>query len=214
MQHDDTFINFKDDPQLYPAPRTRWYVYNTPFSTEWCEQVISQVQQNVDVVPGFTGNTQVAQGHTKIRECELRWINRGDNKFEWLFEDVWNVITQTNRVCWGFDIARLYEIQFTTYRFIEGQPLHHYEWHSDIIHSNGKSMSERKVSCVIQLSEPSSYEGGNLLVDPRSHGSLPLSVKAQGSAVLFDSFLEHKVQPVTKGVRHSLVAWAEGPLWR
>ena len=39
-------------------------------------------------------------------------------------------------------------------------------------------------------------------------------IREKGRVLIFPSFLPHKVTPVTKGVRKSLVTWMEGPAWR
>ena len=71
----------------------------------------------------------------------------------------------------------------------------------------------RKLTAVMLLSDPTDYEGGKLEFyagpdDPAS----PISKK--GSVVVFDSNAWHRVEPVTKGVRRTLVMWAVGPQFR
>jgi PKHD-type hydroxylase len=77
----------------------------------------------------------------------------------------------------------------------------------DIGHGSG---SLRKISVVIQLSDPTEYEGGELQV---MNGEEPYRVcnKEKGSLIMFPSFLLHRVTPVTKGCRRSLVLWISGP---
>ena len=70
----------------------------------------------------------------------------------------------------------------------------------------------------MQLSDPSDYEGGDLMI-ARPYANkwveeTAQSVKERGTIIVFPSFYTHKVTPVTKGVRRSLVAWVEGPPWR
>jgi PKHD-type hydroxylase len=70
-------------------------------------------------------------------------------------------------------------------------------------------MSNRKLSCVVQLSDPSDYEGGELQMNS---GAQIISVpREKGLVTFFSSFVLHRVTPVTKGVRKSLVAWISGP---
>ena len=36
-------------------------------------------------------------------------------------------------------------------------------------------------------------------------------IRPRGSVIVFPSFVWHRVKPVTKGVRYSVVAWYGGP---
>ena len=68
----------------------------------------------------------------------------------------------------------------------------------------------RKISMTLLLSDPSEFTGGELLFSEMGKGQNPLDLK-QGQAIFFASFLRHKVAPVKKGVRKSLVMWFGGP---
>jgi PKHD-type hydroxylase len=74
----------------------------------------------------------------------------------------------------------------------------------------------RKVSAVLQLSDPKTYEGGRLKLQNTYTADFfePPEFEARGSIVVFPSFLLHQVTPVTKGNRYSAVAWATGPQFR
>ena len=61
----------------------------------------------------------------------------------------------------------------------------------------------------IQLTDPSEYEGGELQL--KSKNSITTVSKKKGTIIFFPSFMLHRVTPVTKGVRHSLVGWITGP---
>lgn len=70
----------------------------------------------------------------------------------------------------------------------------------------------RKISLVVQLSEPDEYDGGELVMhDDGRRLALP---KGKGIGIMFPSWMQHEVQPVTSGTRLSLVAWAYGDGWR
>ena len=83
-------------------------------------------------------------------------------------------------------------IQITTYN--EGE---YYNWHKD-----GSGFGFRKLSLTIQLNDPSEYEGGEF--EFKDFGVMKLE---KGDACLFAPNLLHRVKPVTKGVRHSVVSW-------
>ena len=148
----------------------------------------------------------------KIRNSKTEWI-----KDSWLMREITPFVKYANK-SWGFDITKYENIQFTKY-----QPKGHYNWHNDAIKNamDLKGMN-RKLSMSVQLSKPEDYEGGDLRFNLRgldSHSedtimSPPPEFKQQGSIVVFPSFLWHKVEPITKGTRYSLVVWALGGNWK
>lgn len=78
----------------------------------------------------------------------------------------------------------------------------HYMWHNDVLPpKNGKI---RAVSLVMLLNDPSEFEGGLLQIKDKSDNLL----KNQGDIVVFDAKAEHRVTPVTRGVRYTAVCWA------
>ena len=153
--------------------------------------------------------------HTeKIRSSKIAWIYSTDS---WVFRELTPILDYANRA-WGFNISRYENIQFTEY-----EPRGHYTWHNDSMKNpmNLKNM-QRKLSMIVQLSKPENYEGGELRFNLRGLDSClddnlmgpPPEFKQQGSIVIFPSFLWHKVEPITKGLRHSLVMWALGGNWK
>jgi PKHD-type hydroxylase len=82
----------------------------------------------------------------------------------------------------------------------------HFHWHNDYSHESLES--PRKLTVIIQLSESSDYEGGNLEVFGASVSVLP---RERGTVVCLPSFVPHRVTAVTSGVRKVLVAWIAGP---
>ncbi|WXK24671.1 2OG-Fe(II) oxygenase (plasmid) [Mycetohabitans endofungorum] len=82
----------------------------------------------------------------------------------------------------------------------------HFHWHNDYSHET--SVSPRKLTVVIQLSDERDYEGGDLEVFETGPTPLP---RGQGTILCFPSILPHRVTPITKGVRKVVVAWIAGP---
>jgi PKHD-type hydroxylase len=74
----------------------------------------------------------------------------------------------------------------------------------------------RKLSATISLVDGDTYEGGDLEFDLRnsSDGSAVIRksdiTRKKGSIIVFPSFLYHRVTPVFKGTRYSLVVWCSG----
>ena len=72
----------------------------------------------------------------------------------------------------------------------------------------------RKLSAIVQLTDESSYEGGNLEFFNIQEYPPTKDIRKQGSVTFFPSFIEHQATPVTKGKRYSLACWFDGPKWR
>jgi PKHD-type hydroxylase len=85
----------------------------------------------------------------------------------------------------------------------------HYGKHFDA--EQPKDGIQRKLSVSILLNDPSEFEGGELQFTGVDNCKV---LTKQGSIVVFPSFVEHLVTPVTKGVRYSAVTWASGPAFR
>lgn len=139
-----------------------------------------------------------------IRKSEIRWIGPTPESI-WLFERLTELVQGCNRARYEFELAGIYEnLQITEYG-----PGGFYNWHKD----HGKrAHSIRKLSVTIQLSDPSEYEGGDLeiLAGPETR----TAPRGLGTAVIFPSFVMHRVTPVIRGVRRSIVAWISGPPYR
>ena len=140
--------------------------------------------------------------NTKIRSSRIGWINDG-----WLRERLYSYAEEANRRAFAFDFTRCCEMQYTEYHAEEKG---HYDWHVDVSYTNDVPY-DRKLSLTVQLSDPSEYEGGNFVLERQK---MPDWYKEKGTILVFPSYLRHRVEPVTKGVRRSLVAWFEGPRWR
>ena len=109
---------------------------------------------------------------------------------------------RVNRNHFGFEGMQLTEqAQYTEYP--EGG---FYNWHSDNDIEMKKEPPVRKISMTLLLSNENEFEGGDLeLVSPGKKAKL-----TQGNAIFFASFISHRVAPVTRGVRKSLVVWFGG----
>ena len=153
----------------------------------------------------------------KKRKSDIVWMSD-----RWIYKEIQPYIHQANyNAGWNFDWDYSEACQFTEYKV--GQ---YYDWHCDSYeepydepnnkNSHGKL---RKLSMTISLTDPDEYEGGDLEFDFRNtdEGSQPRiceEVRQKGSVIVFPSFVWHRVTPVTKGIRHSLVCWNLGYPYR
>jgi PKHD-type hydroxylase len=141
-----------------------------------------------------------------VRKSKIKWLSL-DEKSHWLYEKLAFMAHKCNIDNWNFNLNSIIDdIQYTEYHDDGG----HYTWHMDI---GPQGLNHRKVSITIQLSDPSEYEGGELQILSHDDNHKVME-KKKGSAVLFPSFLVHRVTPVTKGIRRSLVLWVGGDSYK
>jgi PKHD-type hydroxylase len=124
---------------------------------------------------------------------------------QWIYDRIFGVVAQFNRQYWQFDLAGSERLQFGRYGVGE-----HYDWHMDL--GSRGTFTLRKLSVSVQLSDPESYEGGDLEINMGSFSKM--ASREKGALIIFPSYALHKVHPVTQGERRSLVAWivGNGPL--
>lgn len=136
-----------------------------------------------------------------------------NSKITWWYEDHWvssifcHYFNRANRDLWEYDLTFLNGIQITSYDKDD-----HYTWHSDY-GSEPDSNHTRKLSASLLISDPTEFEGGDLEFI-NYHGKVSPAPRTKGTMIIFDSRIPHRVTPVTKGKRISLVAWMLGPKLR
>jgi PKHD-type hydroxylase len=154
------------------------------------------------------GDKDADSDFSEIRESEARWIPL-QNDTTWIYDRFAFIVRQLNGQFFNFDISGFVEdFQYTTYY---GDKKGHYDWHVDM--GNNLNSSPRKLSLVMQLSDPDEYEGGDFEMFDLTEYPNAQEVRAQGSTIFLPSFVPHQAHPVTKGKRYSLAVWFEGPKW-
>ena len=106
----------------------------------------------------------------------------------------------------NFNLQGLENLQLTRYVAPDG----HYNFHIDSDGHSRRDVNEsvRKLSMSCLLSDSSEFEGGIFQIQT---GDAPYDIEMKkGDIVIFPSYKLHRVSPVTKGIRYSLVAWARG----
>lgn len=136
----------------------------------------------------------------EYRQSTIAWLSD-----DWLLERIASLVKDINAHVYGFALDALAEpLQYTVYN--AGG---YYRWHMDM---GPQTVAPRKLSLTVQLSEPESYEGGDFEI---RMGEKDLALpKGIGTVLAFPSFMLHRVTPITRGTRRSLVAWAHGPQFR
>ena len=197
-----------------------FYYFKEALSEKLCDDII-QIAMDDKPDVAVTGlkirNDEDVKNLLQKRDSYITWLNE-----EWIYKEIRPYVHRANKLAgWNFDIVDSEPCQFTIYN--EGQ---YYGWHTD---SSGWYYEKekqngliRKLSVTVSLSDPEDYEGGILEFDTRIHDEpdsksniVPCKqILPKGSICVFPSFTHHRVSPVTKGKRLSLVQWNLGPEWR
>ena len=187
-----------------------------------CDDIVryGKKQQKQMALTGHAGGKKTEelteeeiQNIQKKRKSDIVWMSD-----RWVYKEIQPYIHTANKNAeWNFEWDWSEACQFTEYK--EGQ---FYDWHCDSYDEpyNDPNVKEtfgkyRKLSMTVSLTDPSEYEGGDLEFDFRNtdEGSQPRiceEIRKKGSVIVFPSFVWHRVTPVTKGTRHSLVCWNLG----
>lgn len=169
---------------------------NNAFSTHELDAIIRIGQQIEEQRGGTNGNDGL-----NIRDSFVSWLFPNEVT-SWVFERLQTVVTGMNDAFYRFDLDGFFQgLQFTKY----SAPGQHYTWHID----RGSTVGVRKLSLSLQLSDPNEYEGGDLQF--KFGEDEQTASRERGMMTIFPSWTLHRVTPVTKGTRYSLVAWVSGP---
>jgi PKHD-type hydroxylase len=171
------------------------------FASAFTESELALIKEIADKIPKQKASVGTEGNISEYRISDVAWINDSDDT-EWLYSKIADYAKIANKEMWNFDIWGYQDnLQYTNYY---GDGGGHYDWHLDL----GPGLSNRKLSVVLQLSDPSEYVGGNL--EMNVGGSILTVPKEKGLICFFPSFLLHRVTPLTSGTRTSLVTWLCG----
>jgi len=173
------------------------------FTPDECEYILN-LSKSFDVEDGKV-DEQGDVSHD-VRRSKISWI-RPTPQTEFIFVKIEDALLRVNDAIFQYTLTEIEDIQFSEYHSnYQGM----YASHVD----DGYDATNRKLSFSILLSDPASYEGGDLLLYRYSTTRSVNTHKEQGMMTVFPSSTVHEVTPVTKGVRYTLVGWAHGPQFR
>ena len=187
-------------------PRWKSHIVKTNqpiFTPLQCKMVIEagreEPRKNAEV--GANINQKEGVLDTNTRTSHISWIPF--KKMPEMYKDIETIMKKTNGNHFGFEGMQITELaQYTEYP--EGG---FYDWHVDNYANCEHEPPVRKISMTCLLSPENEFEGGDLELMKEGQA---VKLK-QGEAAFFASFIRHRVAPVTKGVRRSLVMWFGGP---
>ena len=175
------------------------------FSPQQCQMVIDKgMSLKSEEAKVGMGRVKGSGYDPKKRITTISWIPF--KEMPEMYREVEATMLKANNNHFGFEGMQITEpAQFTHYP-VGG----FYEWHMDNDITGVKQSPVRKISMTLLLSDPSTFEGGEL--EFMSKGKT--AKLKQGQAIFFASWLQHRVKPVTRGERKSLVMWFGGPSFK
>jgi len=199
-----------------------YWAFKSALTPKFCDEVIKYALSKEETMArtGGFGDKELTQEQVlnmqRKRKSDLVWLND-----TWIYKEIHPYVHIANKNAgWNFDWLRSESCQFTKYKHNQ-----YYDWHCDSWDKPYKKEGPekgmiRKLSVTCQLTDSSEYSGGELQFDTRSydphmrdedkHVITSKEILPKGSIVVFPSFVWHRVQPVTKGTRYSLVIWNLG----
>jgi len=190
---------------MITEPRWKSYIVETTrpiFTPEQCRDIINagRAEPKQDAQVGSKQGIKGGVTDTKTRTSHISWIPF--KKMQPMYKKIEQVMKTTNGNHFGFDGMQITEMaQYTEYP--EGG---FYEWHVDNDVNCAHEPPVRKISMTCLLSPESEFEGGDL--ELMAEGKV--AKLKQGHAIFFASFIRHRVKPVIRGRRQSLVMWFGG----
>jgi PKHD-type hydroxylase len=201
-----------------------WY-FQSALSSKLCDDIINYALSHKESMARTGGYNERELSQKEIndlkrkRNSDIVWL-----KDAWIYKELHPYIHQANKSAgWNFQWDVSENIQFTKYKLNQ-----YYDWHCDSWNepydrkdsNNPEHGKIRKLSMTCQLTDGSEYEGGELEFDFRDyepymrdefkHCKKATEILPKGSIIVFPSFVWHRVKPITKGTRYSLVMWNLG----
>ena len=172
------------------------------FTPEECQRIVAMAD-NMYGTKSTVGSEKTRKFDTSIRAVDTYNLELNE-KTKWIFDRIAAATATANAEYYRYNILGItHALQLLHYKGEEGG---HYDWHID---AGPGASSTRKISVVVPLNQPTEFEGGVLEVN--NNGVVYDAPQEPGSMILFPSFCLHRVNPVTKGNRWSLVSWVHGP---
>ena len=180
------------------------YWYNTGLPKDMVDIIEKELKETFDVSKdNMDYGSAGGDVNLNVRKSKVQFISAET----WIGALCYYFVNLANKNNFNYDIGFFenHNIQYTLYE--EGE---YYNWHTDSNKPDPNGIM-RKLSFVMQLSDPEEYEGGDVQILSSASNELITLPKERGVVCVFDSSLKHRVRKVKKGCRKSLVGWINGP---
>jgi PKHD-type hydroxylase len=189
--------------------------WNDAFSNEEIEKIcdlMSKSELERSKVTGVEENLQNVKGEYSNSRISHTSFHNFNDENSWIFKRLNYVIDEINCKFYNFDLNGYAFFQYSEYR---GEELGYYDWHIDLHLGKPVLNSEsRKLSITLLLNDPNEFQGGEFQIAHSLNSDIITVAVDRGSIIAFPSFINHRVGPVTAGVRKSIVIWVLGPKFK
>jgi len=184
-----------------------YYIYEKTLSDETVEKILEISKNDWGIATIDNSQNPNLEELYKVRKTDIIW-----NTDQWLYDLFWPYMEETRQETgWSLEISCAESFQLGRY-----QDGGHYTYHIDSLGFDKEDkpgsiihQTVRKISMVCWLNED--FEGGEFEFNPAYFSGKEHIIKpTKGTVVFFPSWVLHKVHPVTKGTRYSLVTWFRG----
>lgn len=180
------------------------------------EQELSEIQKlenSFDFSEAETFNGSILEKNQRIRKSKINFFSR-NNENNWVFDRFNTIIKSINDEFYGFELNGYNQIQYTIYNSEDEGT---YGWHMDTLLGKNINQTEetRKLTLVMLLSDPrADFVGGEFQMNLSNEENAETIFLTKGKLIAFPSWMIHRVKPVIRGIRKSLVIWVEGPKFK
>ncbi len=167
-----------------------------------CQWLIDLPLDFAEAAVEFRADSPTSQSESRVdygvRRTRIKSIPPTPDTL-WIFQRLTGLVQKVNQATFHFQLDGQLSVDVLGY-----DPDGYFDWHVDI---GPGIFATRKLSMVTFLTPPEAYEGGNLCFMDKGEPLRP----PLGTTAIFPSYMLHKVEPVTRGTRYTLVSWAHGP---
>lgn len=184
-----------------------WVFWDGAFTSEQIDQIkvyCDRFQKDEATIIG----EQDLKATQKVRISTVKFFHRNDET-GWIFDVFNDVIFKLNERFYNYNINGYDAFQYTEY---DCEKLGKYDWHQDMLHGENTIGLTRKLSVVMNLTEPDvDYWGGSFQINDGREEEPKIVSLPKGRIIVFPSYMIHRVTPVMRGIRKSIVIWVAGP---
>jgi PKHD-type hydroxylase len=198
---------------------TDYWFWESAIPSNLCDDIVQHglSKQESKAFTGTADDPTPEETADKIRQSNVSWLND-----RWIYNTLHPYVNAANKNAgWNFDWDWSENIQFTKYKLNQ-----FYDWHQDAYdkvypenYGSNQAGKIRKLSIIVTLVDGSEYDGGDLQINFRHRHKIDEiktinEIRPKGSVIVFPSYIFHRVTPVTRGTRYSLVNWNLGYPYR
>jgi hypothetical protein len=178
-----------------------WYRENF-FNFKERKKIVSFINKNYTMIEPKNKGAATSEGVSKKKTKTLMipWA-----KLKGVTKNLESIIDIDNQINFGYKLFPINDNNYALLNIYSSEEKGEYDWHND---TSNSSFVDTKLTVLVNLSEEN-YEGGNFLIF--DGGVRKIDFFKPGTLLIIKSYLNHKVEPVTKGIRKTLTIFRNGP---